>query len=501
MPYRILSRIASTQKDNFRLTCGVTSEPASDSVVGAGTGRNSQAQASVRCHACGMEVSAAKKFCRFCGAPVQPPAAQIAIPQTTVTCSKCGTTVPAGKKFCKACGYRLGPVLAERPEPMRAAQETPAKAVTAAGAAAAVVAAPEPQPVQAPLASRQEGSLYSGASFAHAERAIASELRVFETPKPAASEGQPVTQTTEQSPSSATPIVQELPSVVAAKFPRKLLYWIGGAVMLAALASLAVWYVWFSPEARLFRAANRGDLVTPAGSSAYDYYNRLKARGVGAGTRSKLRGEVFPKLISTGDAVLQKRSEGTSMKRADFRELADLYEFAAELAPDDPKALSRHYYTLGTLALLDGKLQDALQSIRRSVDYDPNWAPAFNDLGKVYVRLNDYYHAEWSYKKALEIQPSWVFPQLNLGGVYLHRKEWGPAESAYLQAAALDQTLATPWYFLGQVYEADARTADAIAAYQKAVELAASRPSSAFHVDVLQKRISHLQGKVATSRR
>ena len=189
------------------------------------------------------------------------------------------------------------------------------------------------------------------------------------------------------------------------------------------------------------------------------------------------------------------------MKRAEFRELENLYEFAAELAPDDPKALSRHYYTLGTLALLDGKLPDALQSIRRSVDYDPHWAPAFNDLGKVYVRLNDYDHAEWSYMKALEIQPSWVFPQLNLGGIYLQRKEWGPAESAYLKAAALDQTLATPWYFLGQAYEADARTADAMSAYQKAVELAARRPSSAFHVDVLQTRISRLQGKLTMGRR
>jgi hypothetical protein len=501
MPYRISSWVASPRKDNFRLTCGITSEPASDSVVGAGTGRDSQAQAGVRCHACGMEVGAAKKFCRFCGAPVQPSAAPIS-QRATGTCPKCGTIVSAGKKFCKACGYRLGPV--------RTAQETPAKAVTAAGAAA-VVAAPEPQPVQAPLEPRQEERAYSGASLAHAERAVASELRVLATPKPATTEGQPVAhrlteptpadETTEQSPSSAIPIAQEFPLIVAAKFPRNLLYWIGGVLILAGLANLVVWYVWFSPEARLFKAVIRGDLVTPEGSSAYDYYNRLKARGVGNGTRSKLRRDVFPKLISTGDATLQKRSEGTSMKRAEFRELANLYEFAAELAPDDPKALSRHYYSLGTLALLDGRLQDALQSIRRSVDYDPNWAPAFNDLGKVYVRSNDYYHAEWSYKKALEIQPSWAFPQLNLGGVYLHRKEWGPAESAYLKAGALDQTLATPWYFLGQVYEADARTADAISAYQKAVELAASRPSSAFHVDVLQARISRLQGKLTMGRR
>jgi tetratricopeptide (TPR) repeat protein len=178
--------------------------------------------------------------------------------------------------------------------------------------------------------------------------------------------------------------------------------------------------------------------------------------------------------------VLQKRSEGTSMKRAEFRELANLYEFAADMAPDDPKAISRHHYTQGTLALLDGKLQAALQSIRRSIDYDPNWAPAFNDLGKVYVRLNDYPHAEESYEKAIQAQPNWVFPQLNLAGIYLHNKEWPRAEQAYVKAADLDKTLATTWYFLGQVYEAEARSPDAINAYEHAIELAASRPSSAF---------------------
>jgi len=138
---------------------------------------------------------------------------------------------------------------------------------------------------------------------------------------------------------------------------------------------------------------------------------------------------------------------------------------------------------------------------KQSVDYDPNWAPAFNDLGKVYVRLNDYYHAEETYEKAIQAQPNWVFPQLNLAGIYLHNKEWPRAEQAYVKAVELDKTLATTWYFLGQVYEAEARPPDAINAYEHAIELAASRPSSAFRVDVVQNRVLKLRRKMAGSSR
>ena len=289
MPYRSFSRVAFPRKDNFRLTCGITSEPASDSVVGAGTRRESQAQASLRCHGCGMELGAAKKFCRFCGAPVQPPAAPIARPQgATIACPKCGTTVSAGKKFCKACGYQLGPVRV--PEPMRTGQEPSAKAVTAAGAAAAVRAVPEPFPVEVPPAARFEG-------------ALVSELGVFRTPQSADPGGvvtsdlaEPalVGQRSEQSLGGAIPMAQGLPPSVATEQKRRIRYWIGGALVLAALLGIAAWHVWFSPEARLFRVADRGDLVTPTGSSAYDYYNRLKARGWGLQRGASCDGRCFP---------------------------------------------------------------------------------------------------------------------------------------------------------------------------------------------------------------
>jgi len=524
------------RRNSNYITCRVAPEPVSNSSFG-GSNADFQPPAKIQCHSCGRELTALKKFCRFCGAAIQPLTPAVATTQTAamtcpncggdlsvgkkfcrycgaaiqshfseletseataMACPSCGATALVGKKFCQACGYPLvGPVPVDRRE------RVPPQGSTAV-AAAAIETGPESVPVQDPLIAGVEHP--PDPTFHRVEPgpddAIASQLEIFQIPEvqPVAPIEQEQVSTREQF-QSGSQIIQHVSAAGIARNVPRFLYWVSGGLLLAGAVALGLWTFWFSAEVRLLRAAERGDLVTPVGTSAFDYYNQMKGRGIPAQTRSKLREQVFPKLIATGDAVLQKRTEGTSMKRAEFRELANLYDFAAELAPDDPKALSRHYYTQGTLALLDGKLQDALQSITHSVDYDAHWAPAFNDLGKIYVRSNDYYHAEWSYKKALEIQPNWVFPQLNLGGVYLHRKEWALAETAYLKAADLDNTLATTWYFLGQVYEAEARTVDAISAYQKAIDLAASRPSSAFHVDTVRKRISHLQGKLTGPQR
>jgi len=424
------------------------------------------------CSACGTEVDVRKKFCRYCGAVLRPEGPAVA--PTWALCPNCGADASPGKKFCKKCGGPLPqPELgrsksAEAAAPIRLQSAEPQRDSIASEARTSTTLAPQPvavADVEAP-APGGEGGLPSEKPL---EIAAGHVL------------GEPI----------------EPVEAATVRVSNKLKYWIGGAVIVLCVVSVVAGIVFWSPEARLFRAAERGDLVTPAGSAAYDYYKRIKAKGLASSARQKLKSQVFPKLLAAGDSVLQKRSEGTSMKRSEFRQLADLYEFAADIAPEDSKAMSRYQYTQGTLALLDGRLQVALQSIQQSINYDPNWAPAFNDMGKTYVRLNDYDQAELSYGRAIQLEPSWVFPQLNLGGVYLHRKQWQLAEQAYLRATELDKTLATPWYFLGQVYEAEARHGDAIAAYQRAVDLAASRPSSAFNTGILQERIAKLQRKAA----
>lgn len=279
--------------------------------------------------------------------------------------------------------------------------------------------------------------------------------------------------------------------------PRKkalLPYAIGGLVVSGTLAVALGWYFFASPVARINRAVDTGKLVVPEGSSAYDLYRRFKP-DLSARALNGMREKALPKLNAAGEIFLQKRAEGSSFKESEVRQLASIYDWAADLAPGDNKILSRRNYVQGMAASLRGDPSAALQFLQDSVKYDGNWAPAYNELGKAYVRLRDHSHAAENYRKAIDLDPKWVFPQVNLAGVYLHNREWDLAEQGYLQAIQTDGTYATAWYFLGQTYEAQKRPSDAIAAYENAVQLAATRPSSAFRPDIVQRHVENLKSK------
>lgn len=496
-------------------------------------------ESSLRCQHCGTETTPGKKFCRSCGAPM--PAAQTMSLPPPPACSNCGKEVTPGKKFCRYCGQSLDAgesmalpsgTKAETGAPTRVPEPVTPPAVIApvraasAGtfAAAAAAPAPEPEPrMEARIGAEQvrtgqpaEGRLPEaipalGDGQQPILRQQASESATAEAvAKPATRryasvlEGSRILGTIEEPTvgAASTDTAADTPAVLggaaASTATRRWPYIVGGASAAIILCTAIAWYFFFSTEARMIRAVDRGDLVSPAGKSAYDYYKRLGRQAVSAKTKKELIEQALPKLTAVGESLLQKRVEAVNFKESELTELGLIYEWATELSPEDTKMAARNHYARGITALIGNKPREALQNFQRSTELDATWAPAFNDLGRTYVKLGDSIHAEESYKKALEIDPNWVFPQINLGGVYFLRKDFGAAEQTYLRATQLDGTLATPWFFLGQVHEAQRRYRDAAIAYQRAVDLAAQRPSSAFRVDLLRRRIEKLQSKAGS---
>ncbi len=445
-----------------------------------------------RCPSCGVAIVLGKKFCKWCGQRLE----------TMPACPGCGQPNLPGKKFCTNCGQPLmlpQSVSDDAPELKTAVSTVDGGSAVGAAPALAptrevIEAAPSMPDTPAEFgqerAARDIGSVLApeekttmvegGAEVGRVLGAIFESTKESEMP----SKPQPVESAHTQTQPTST--------------RRKKFYLWGGAVLTAA-AALAAWLLFFSTESRMMRAVDRGDLVTPAGTSAYDYYKRLRPQGISGGTRTELLQQALPKLNSTGETLLQKRVEAVNFKESELAELGLIYEWAAELSPEDTKIAARNHYAQGIATLIEGKHREALKHFQRSTELDANWAPAYNDLGRTYVKLGDGIHAEQSYKKAIEINPSWVFPQLNLGGVYFLRKDFGAAEQTYLRATQFDGTLATPWYFLGQVYEGEKRYVEAIGAYERAIQLAASRPSSAFTADGAQKRIERIKQKMANA--
>ena len=477
-------------KEQFCPTCGARLRQAVEPISGT-ISLGASIPADARCPRCGAEAAPGKKFCRRCGSELSTLSTGPAKVENTANCPRCGGLLILGKKFCKNCGYDLQqlnqPTIISN-EPQRGRTEprvstdgatalkletVPVSAVQTAPASVAELV-PEPAPATEPTRD-----------VAPALAIAAVEPEAVRPPAERSTVPVPVTVEQASAPSTV------LDSEAGEHNWRRLAWMTGGAVALTAVA-IALWVGLFSSEARVLRLARGGSLVSPEGSSAYDVYLKMKPGGLSTGSREKMQRNILPILNAEGERFLLKRAEGTSFKESEIRQLTRIYEFAADLNPQDPRMQARRSYAQGMAALIGGKPSLALQSLQTSIRYDSSWSPAYNQLGKIYVKLNDHYHAKESYQRAVALDPQWVFPQLNLAGIYLHDREWDLAEAAYLQTASLDNTLATPWYFLGQVYEAKKQTPQALAAYNKAIQLAATRPSTAFKVDALQRRISRL---------
>ncbi|MFP5285038.1 MAG: tetratricopeptide repeat protein, partial [Thermoanaerobaculia bacterium] len=59
-------------------------------------------------------------------------------------------------------------------------------------------------------------------------------------------------------------------------------------------------------------------------------------------------------------------------------------EAAARAAPGE----AVHQYNLGNLLALKRRYEEALASLRRAIEIDPNYVNAYNELGNVYLQLD-----------------------------------------------------------------------------------------------------------------
>ena len=86
----------------------------------------------------------------------------------------------------------------------------------------------------------------------------------------------------------------------------------------------------------------------------------------------------------------------------------------------------------------------ARQLYYSALAYQPNWALAFNAVGRACYGLYDFACAEQYYRRAADTDSSWYFPRINLANLYANNFHNFPAaETEYREAIALDTTRGT----------------------------------------------------------
>jgi tetratricopeptide (TPR) repeat protein len=114
---------------------------------------------------------------------------------------------------------------------------------------------------------------------------------------------------------------------------------------------------------------------------------------------------------------------------------------------------------------------DPLTFYTRTLEYEPDNARIYHNLGDTYNLREDYERAIAAYKKSLELEPYQADTYTNLALVYAVMEKVDKAVSLYQKALLIDPEYTPAHNNLGAVYYALAKREEALASYRKAIEL------------------------------
>ena len=149
-------------------------------------------------------------------------------------------------------------------------------------------------------------------------------------------------------------------------------------------------------------------------------------------------------------------------------------------------------------AIEAGKPEKAEDLLQRALIADVTFAPAHNNLGKLYFDRRKFYLAAWEFQYTHELVPDAAEPLNNLGLVYESIGQFDRARDYYEQAYAIDGADVSALGNLARViYRVNDRD-DQLPAYLHEVMLRDARPSwSTWASDLLARHFNY--GEFATT--
>lgn len=161
----------------------------------------------------------------------------------------------------------------------------------------------------------------------------------------------------------------------------------------------------------------------------------------------ELNPNFVPAYIGLGDAYYNKRRS--------FNQAATYFQKAAQIAP----SAQLHNY-LGTALNYQGYYQKAVTQFQKAIELDPNYAPAYMNLGITYFFMKQYANTIASEQKAISLNPN--------------------TPDAY--------------FFLAQAYDNQNKSAEAIRNYKIFLEMSLGQHRYNAYANTAQQRINALGG-------
>ena len=155
---------------------------------------------------------------------------------------------------------------------------------------------------------------------------------------------------------------------------------------------------------------------------------------------------VEEKKPKTGAAVVSAANAGVPQRAL------DLYQKASKLAQE------KDY-------------KGAIKELKLAVSEYPSYLNALNQMGMLYLRLNEPDHADEAFKAALKINPEAFEPLLNRGIALFRLGKFSNAEKMFRDSLKVKPDSALSYYFLGRTLNKLGRNEDAETAFLQCLKM------------------------------
>ena len=133
---------------------------------------------------------------------------------------------------------------------------------------------------------------------------------------------------------------------------------------------------------------------------------------------------------------------------------------------------AQRYYRLGQTQFEQGKTLQAIESLKKSLEFDPKLAEAHDYLGVIYLQQSDPDRAVKHLRKAIDINPYFTEAHNTLGVAYNVLKKYDRALEEF-EVALKDKTYPTPekiHFNMGKLYTDRGMYPDAIRCFEQALK-------------------------------
>jgi len=161
------------------------------------------------------------------------------------------------------------------------------------------------------------------------------------------------------------------------------------------------------------------------------------------------------------------------------------FQRSIALNPNYPTA--HHWYAYDLVA--QGRVDEAIQSIRRAQTLDPVSLSINNDVGEIYFFARRHDQAIEQCRKTLEMDPNFIPAHQTLGLAYAQKGEFPQALAELKKAVEMSANNAYVLALLGYVYGVAGQRPEAEATLAQLQQLSASKYVSPFHLALVHTQL------------